>query len=64
MTLYQLLLIVPVLLILAAMVMVIISFIQYTPAEIGRTVLAWFKAHAWMLALYGGVLVLIGMFLL
>lgn len=64
MTLYQLLLIVPALLILAAMVMVIISFIQYTPAEIGRTVLAWFKAHAWMLALYGGVLVLIGVFLL
>jgi hypothetical protein len=63
MTLYQILLIVPALLLLVAIVMVIISFFQYTPAEIGRTALAWFKAHAWMLAIYGGVLVLIGVFL-
>jgi len=63
MTLYQLLLIVPALLLLVVVVMVIISFVQYTPAEIGRTLLAWFKAHALMLAIYGFVLVLIGVFL-
>ncbi|WFE69307.1 hypothetical protein P8S54_03155 [Thiomicrospira sp. R3] len=64
MTLYQLLLIVPAALLVAALVMVVISFVQYTPAEIGRTVVAWFKAHAWMLAIYGVVLVIIGIFLL
>jgi hypothetical protein len=64
MTLYQLLLIVPAALIVIALAMVVISFFQYTPAEIGRTVMAWFKAHAWMLAIYGVVLVLIGVFLL
>lgn len=64
MTLYEMLLIVPALLILVAIGMVVISFIQYTPGEIFRTVGAWFKAHAFVLAMYGGVLVLIGVFLL
>ncbi|SFR55050.1 hypothetical protein [Thiomicrospira sp. ALE5] len=64
MTLYQLLLIVPAALLIIALGMVILAFFQYRPEEIFQTVVAWFKAHAFMLAIYGGVLVLIGVFLL
>jgi flagellar biosynthesis component FlhA len=64
MTLYQLLLIVPALLVIIALGMVILAFFQYRPEEILQTVVAWLKAHAVMLAIYGGVLVMIGIFLL
>lgn len=64
MTLHQLLLIVPGLLLLIALVMVILAFFQYRPSEILHTLIAWFKAHAFMLAIYGLVLVMIGVFLL
>ena len=64
MTWYQLLLIVPAAFLIIAIGMVILAFFQYRPGEIVQTAIAWFKAHAFMLAIYGGVLVLIGVFLL
>jgi hypothetical protein len=63
MTIYQLLLIVPVGLLIIALGMVILAFFQYRPAEIFQTVLAWFKVNAFVLAIYGGALVLLGLFL-
>ena len=64
MTLYQLLLLVPLVLLLIAVGMVVLAFFQYRPEEILRTVVAWFKGHAWMLAIYAGVLLLLWLFIL
>lgn len=64
MTLYEMLLIVPAVLILIALGMVVLAFVQYTPGEIFRTVGAWFKANALALGLYASALVVLAIFLM
>lgn len=63
MSLYEMLLIVPALLIVVAIGMVVVSFFHYTPGEIFSAVGQWFKANAWALGLYASVLVVIAIFL-
>ncbi|WP_029936230.1 hypothetical protein [Thiomicrospira pelophila] len=63
MSLYEMLLIVPAILVVIALGMVVLAFVQYTPGEIFRTVGLWFKANALALGLYAGALVLLAVFL-
>lgn len=63
MSFYEMLLIVPAILVVIALGMVVLAFVQYTPSEIFRTVGLWFKANAAALGLYVGALVLLAIFL-
>jgi len=64
MTLYELLLIVPALLLLIAFGMVVMSFIQYKPSEVFGAVGRWLRAHAMMLGIYLFVIILLAVFVL
>lgn len=63
MSLYEMLLIVPAILLVIALGMMVLAFVQYTPGEIFRTVGLWFKANALALGLYASALVLLAIFL-
>lgn len=63
MSLYEMLLIVPAILLVIALGMVGLAFVQYTPAEIFRAVGLWFKANALALGLYASALILLAIFL-
>ncbi len=64
MTLYTLLLGVVALLLLLALVLIGLAFVQYSPAELARAGGCWFRANAFGLGLYALVLVLLAVFVL
>jgi hypothetical protein len=64
MTLYSLLLGVVALLVLAALVLVGLAFVQYSPAELAQTAGRWLRANAFGLGLYAVVLLVLAIFVL
>lgn len=64
MTLYELLLIVPALLIVVAIGLFITSFFHYTPGEIATAIGRWFQANAMALVIYVALLVVLAIFIL
>lgn len=63
MSLYEMLLIVPAILLLIALGMVVLAFVQYSSAEIFHNVGLWFKTNAVALGLYASVLIVLAIFL-
>ena len=64
MTLYEMLLIVPALLIVLAIGLFITSFFHYSPTEIAAGIGRWFQANAFVLGIYATVLIILALFIL
>lgn len=64
MTLYTLLLGVVALLLLLALGLIGLAFVQYSPAQLAQAGGRWFRANAFGLGLYALVLVLLAVFVL
>lgn len=63
MTVYEMLLIVPAILIVLAIGLFVSSFFHYTPAEIAAAIGRWFQANAMALAIYVVLLVVLAIFI-
>lgn len=64
MDLYNLLLIVPAMLLALALLLVFIAFKQYSSAELLAVAIEWFQANKWSLALYAFLIFLLWVFIL